>query len=324
MSIDEGEGDEPVRASQCAFAVVVPLTWADFVSDLELDGESNFARSYLPSVRSAHVKWKSYEPTAAAIRRLIGEAERLGATVTRRAHVGHFASLLRDHRVVTLVTHTWLFRPVTAAEIQGAAGLFDLLDRPSNALREALRDRLSSPAPAGVKPEAWEPLRARLTSCKTGDLADERPIAADMASALTSLLLEAQACFGRKRLRPVPELDPIRLLPWTRPVLEAELSGHLKPAKTIEFAGGMITIPDLLAAVPPEYDGVIDLSTCNSLFLAEPIKQASPRATVVWNRMLARLLPCVQRYIFILRELEKGPSSYVDTFLRVTAALRDP
>ena len=332
MTIDEGEDDEPVRASQCALAVVVPLTRADFRSELESEGEGNFAQSYLPRVTSASVKWAAYAPSATAIERLIGEAERLGVEVVRRARLGDFADLLRTHRVVTLVTHTRLFRAVAIADIKDVTGLRDTLVNPSNALREALRDRLAGPAPADADPEAWECSRSFLLRPKAVGAESELAIAGAVASALTALLREAEACFGQKRLRAELGLDPVRLRPWTRPVLEAELAGHLEPARMIQLADGMITTPALLAALPPEYSGVLDLSTCNSVFLSEAIKRASPRCTVVWNRMLARLLPCVQRYVFILRVLErgatspreKGTSSYVDAFLRVTAALRDP
>lgn len=322
MTGDEGEDDEQVGASDCALAIVVPLTWADFLADHDPASGMDFARSYGAPAASAQQKWRDYAPSAAVIRRLIDEVEQLGAKVVRRARLADLALLLLEHRVVTVVTHTRVFERVAAADIEGAATLLELLGRPSNLLREALRRRLVGPAPAGTSPGAWELPRARLSSWMAGVPASEEAIADALASALSSLVAETEARFARKSLWRNTELDEVRLRPWTRPLLEAELAGHLRPSKAIELVGGMITVPELVAAVPPTYDGVIDLSVCNSLFLSEPIKQKSPRCTVVWNRMLARLVPCVQRYVFILRELAASPASYVATFLRVTAALK--
>ncbi len=319
---NDADSDGEVRASACALAIAFPLTRAQFFTDLESGDDRCFARSYLPKLPSAHERWTAYEPTASAIRGLLVDVERLGAKVVTRANADHLHELLHERGAVTLVAHTWLFHPVTKTDILDARTLLSALHHPTSLLRAALRDRLSGPAPTGVDEASWAPLQRLLADPRLAASSNDDDLRAALSLGLSSLVAEARDRFNHPHLPARASLDEVALRPWSRPALEGELSKHLVPAKQIELSGQMITTGELVRAIPRSFSGVLDVSACNSLFLVEPIKRAAPRSTVVWGRMQASILPCVQRCFFTLRELQRAPSSYSDAILRVTAAFK--
>jgi hypothetical protein len=319
MTLDE-DGDEPVGPSQCALAVAVPLTMGDLLADLDPAAGKDFARSLSPGTgpTSPLACWRAFAPAADFVRERMEAAAALGAKVVPRARLADLASLLQTHRVVTLLTHTRLFSPVGEDAIRDAGALWRRLRLPSTMILENLRDRLLGPAPAGADPQLW----AQAAPLLEGAPADGETALRTLVAALNALLRETEATFAHTQLRLSRGIDPIHLHPWTRPLLEAELSGDLVPSGSVELADGMKSVAELAATVSPGYDGVIDLSACNSLFLVGDLKRAAPGCTVIWNRMLARLAPCAARYVFILGELARERAPYVATFGRVTTALQ--
>jgi hypothetical protein len=98
-----------------------------------------------------------------------------------------------------------------------------------------------------------------------------------------------------------------------------EGTGHLEPA--IELSDGLHFAPAVRAAISPRFDGVLDLSTCTSIALAEALKQARHDylavATVRPTHPKLRLL----LYELHLRELSLSGRPVL--FTRVLRAVAD-
>ena len=93
------------------------------------------------------------------------------------------------------------------------------------------------------------------------------------------------------------------------------------PVDRIEFADRCYAIPELVPAIPEDYEGVLDFTVCYSLALAPAVKTARPRCTVVMNKRAARLDYRLAIYRQLLRLLATGGFSYVDALAEVQLAL---
>lgn len=89
----------------------------------------------------------------------------------------------------------------------------------------------------------------------------------------------------------------------------------------IEFADGLVTVDQLVSVLPPDYNGVLDLTTCHSTRAIRWIKRARPGCTVLANRGETDLDIRLAVYRQILRVLQRERTSYVEAASKVHLAL---
>jgi hypothetical protein len=89
----------------------------------------------------------------------------------------------------------------------------------------------------------------------------------------------------------------------------------------VEFADGLHPMDELLAAIPADHGGTLDLTVCNSLELVRAIKTRCPRCTVISNKREARLDYRLAIYRQAVQLLATRRFSYVDALAEVQLAV---
>jgi hypothetical protein len=217
-------------------------------------------------------------------------------SVTRRT----LGTLFQLCSVVTIVAH-WRFAPIVEGDIIDADAIGQKLRAPENALQSNVAKRVAGlldQAPVGREAPASYP--------------------AWIAGLLNAMVKSTENAYesthaGRRPI--LTATGPNVEVEMTRSVLEIAFPRELRPAGVVELTDGFASIPELINAIPPDYDGVIDLSVCHSTLIAEPIKRARPRCLVISNRRPAALAARLIRYRYVLRQLALQPERFTDVVI---------
>ena len=94
----------------------------------------------------------------------------------------------------------------------------------------------------------------------------------------------------------------------------------LAPGNRVEFSDGLHTITDVVAHLPVDFAGVLDLSVCNSVFLAEVVRRHCPKC----RRVVANEDPTMPRFRLInCKYAYKIITSGARDYLAVLSELRE-
>jgi hypothetical protein len=96
---------------------------------------------------------------------------------------------------------------------------------------------------------------------------------------------------------------------------------HLRQAPCVELFDGLRTFEQFCEAVPEGYAGVLDLSMCNSVMVAEELKRQRKQALIVENVFLATPEFRLARFALVIKQLATRPMRYTDAVVRVHRAL---
>jgi hypothetical protein len=99
------------------------------------------------------------------------------------------------------------------------------------------------------------------------------------------------------------------------------LAHHEEPAGLIELYDGRHDLNAFIAAMPPDYNGIFDLTMCRSAGLQMMIKRKFPQALVVANKLNTNpefRLICYRKAISLLLESD---ISYIDAIAKVRLML---
>jgi hypothetical protein len=96
-----------------------------------------------------------------------------------------------------------------------------------------------------------------------------------------------------------------------RVLLELHVPG-LRAGAAIELGDGMHTAAAVIEATPTGYPGVIDLSVCNSILLAEALKYARRPALIVSGEFRASLAFRMIRYQVLIEHIHRRPARYTE------------
>src|SRR5205814_2191181 len=86
----------------------------------------------------------------------------------------------------------------------------------------------------------------------------------------------------------------------TRVLLEEAFPAELRGGSAFELRDGLHAVAAIIDAVPERFDGVIDLSVCNSIVLGEAIKRQRRGCLIITNAKPASLALRLIRYKFII------------------------
>ena len=288
-----------VTPLECALAVALPLTRERFLADLREPERHDYA-SYVRSLYPARgadddYYWSVvYEPFARSMATRCERAARCGVTLVRDATLDDLALLMARYRVVTFVSH-WRFRAVHASDLDPPA-MFAALGNPQSRTQRAFRREL-------------ERRHCELFRTTDGDRAEA------LVVALNELLRDEHAKYATTARGPLllREIPPERL---TRATLERAFPGAVRAAPTIEVADRMTTIPEFIAAVPPDFDGLLDLTVCNSAIIGHAIKTERMKCLVAVNRYPTEPHIRVARYVVAIEELARKAAPFIDVITR--------
>jgi hypothetical protein len=83
----------------------------------------------------------------------------------------------------------------------------------------------------------------------------------------------------------------------------------------VEFADGLAPVECVVEAVPPAFEGVLDLTVCNARPLAEEIRRRCPRARIIDNPFPATLDMGLELYNATMDLLQRHQMPYEDAML---------
>lgn len=291
--------ERPVKPSDCALALCIPLTKEAFFADLDPAAPKDFVKSRassFPGMAMAE-RWEDYAPIVRTATRVRAELEPLGVTFVPHTTLADFGALLARYAVVTLVAH-WRFAPFDAGDVLDIAGLVRKLSSPRSPIQRFMAAALQQ--------------RGRHDLLEPNDHSG-RTLSGLREALVTEIqdLLKAGHAFYttddgalKPRVESGAETDrsPLRL---TRAALEVEFPDEIRPGGAIEFHDGLKTIDQVTRAIPTDFDGVIDLTVCNSVLLAESIKRRRRRALIICNKRPAAIQARLIRYKYIIKELAR-------------------
>lgn len=301
---------KPVAPSDCALAIGLPLTEQDFFSDLtndQLDYAASIKRRYQVTDVGA---WRLYEKIASYAQRVCDEVEQDGVNVIRHATISTLTTLLHDHFIVTIVTHS-AWPPIRENDLHHPQSLVDAIQRRRGPVPEALKAILLNGGAIGPQ----------------GSFVTTQNLARELTQWLRKVTEDAHTWFGRgvdeftSSLEADSSVLPLRYL--TRPALELAFPDEIAPGRAIELRDGLHTLPELIAAIPQAFSGILDLTICNSAILGPAIKLARPDCLVAVNRALADPDVRFVRYRVVIKSLRRHPAPFGKVLAEVHSALTE-
>jgi hypothetical protein len=290
-------------------AIAVPLTRGQFISDLARPD----LKDYATHVRRAnHLDGASeeyysdlFERSAKVARRVCDEVEAMGVTVRRAAKPHDLTDLLQNFKVVTLVTH-WRFTRLLPEDIIDVHGLLHALAVPEGHVQEAVRRAILARGPELLDEEM-------VFNAQTADLRER------LASTLSAIAAASHALYGATS-DDLPSAgngaSPNTIERLTRSDLEQAFPGLIAFGRSVEFSDGMRSIQEVVEAVPNGFNGMLDLTTCNSVILGKAIKARHPYCLVAMNRYATALHVRMAIYKLVIEDLARRASPFADALSR--------
>jgi hypothetical protein len=282
-----------VSPADCAIAFGLPLQPDIFARQLEAGGQYDFAAS----VSAGAVDLTPSQVWEGRMARIADEAEdflqyaaSLGAAVLRNAAIADLPALFGGSEVVIVIGH-WRTPWVCADQV---------ID-PRRIAEQVSRDgRFGAPASAagGASGGTRDHLVARLN-----DILDVG-------------YLGPSRCPEEWHRA---ETESYRVYA-NRVALDDLLSPALAPAPPFELADGMHTVDDLLDHIPTGFNGVLDLTVCNSMIMVDEIKRER-RFTCLGNERPTKLGFRLELCGAILNALARCPMPYPDAARDIRIAL---
>lgn len=282
--------------ADCALLIGLPLEREQFDRDLTAAGALDFSASILRrhgvSVEGA---WRLFAPAAAYARTVCDAVELFGVSTVRAATIAELRASFASASVVSMVSHTRLL-PLQPDEVR----------QPAELCRKIL---------------AAESLVARGLRSALVDLLGEPPwIDSRFLTGLHRVTSSAIDAINNDPHPTSSSSPPGDVLPnehLNRLALECLYGEHVEAAGVVELRDGLHGLHAIIEAMPPEWNGVFDLTLCNSSVLAPWIKRSRPRCICAINRRVASLDVRLARYRVTIAALRDNPRPYVETVAEV-------
>src|SRR5205085_1094422 len=104
-----------------------------------------------------------------------------------------------------------------------------------------------------------------------------------LASALNSVAAASQSLYKLSDDVSLPGISAAEspvIERLTRVELEQAFPGLIAFGRSVEFSDGMRSVHEVVTAVPKGFNGLLDLTTCNSVILGKAIKAGHPDCLV--------------------------------------------
>jgi hypothetical protein len=283
---------EKVYPCDCTFLLTIPTNRDEFCADLR-DKEKDFLHAhYRDSRLSDDAKWRTYKPTADDMNALIHWLRRKNVRVIARATLADWRRAQEISKVIILFAH-WRSGIIRPEEVRWTE-----LD--TSVLQSRTEDAV--------------------VECVRRTVVEAKGDQAKVVKGLNHILLNGQLgphpWFG-KGLNQIPA-SPEHRAYINRKFLDEALPNAFGRNTCVEFADGLTGIETIASNAMRSFNGVFDLSVCNSILLGELIKgYASDCLTaatrlpamvdfrIIFYRALFKLLKQGRHYVSTLKELRE-------------------
>jgi len=303
---------ESVTPYDCALALTIPLSRRQFLDDLsksEKDFAAHIRRSNLQDSVDNEYYWNTvYGPLCKVVERICCEVHELGVTVEKNVTAADLSELLSRFKVVTFVSH-WRFTNLGPDDVLDIYGLLDRLRDPENVVQSAVSRAFIDRCP--------ELLDAKVVQTLSVDLLRQK-----FLGIARQIIRDAHALYRNNDDKSAPA-ETIEVLPnrqlerLTRVAFEQAYAGQIRAGKAIEFSDELHTVGELVAAIPKNFSGVLDLTVCNSVIVGKVIKSYYPDCQVAVNRYPTELHVRMGFYKFSIISLHKRPAPFLDVLSNI-------
>jgi hypothetical protein len=233
-----------------------------------------------------------YARVAGVVGRVCSRVERKGVRVLRAARLSDLRSLFEKYQVVTVLAH-WKFMALAPDDLLDAPALLAELATPHGLLQEQIAQAVMARVPG------------LLSSTRSNGDPDE------LLAALNAIIADAHRAYRPGGNGGTAGADE-QLQRLTRPVLEEAFPAFVRAGKSVELADGMHTVGAFTQTVPTHFEGVLDLSVCNSVLLGAAVKGVAPRSLVAMNRYPADIVQRISLYGLVVERLGRRREPYPD------------
>ena len=283
----------PVKPRDCLLAVALPTSRCQFLKSglsPNRDFVSFLRRGYAGHLGVAEVTLSQvldvYQPTLNELRLLVDSAREAGFRVVEGCRAGDLAAAFAEPVYCIVLFAHWVPHDL---------GPHQVLDE--DRFRTALV-RLLAGARSSIEQEALLPLVEKAPLFE---------LCRELNKALTKPGLFAPA--------------GTEVLAWSerfaafenRNVLDSMGSDILLPGNRIELVDGLHSADSFRELIPASFDGVLDLTVCNSVVLIERIKLAR-RCTCIGNQETVNIQLRAIFYKGLFQVIERHEADYVETY----------
>ncbi len=255
--------DERVWPRDCAFLISIPTTKSQFLEDLART-DKDFVRLHYSDVDiSEETKWLAYKPTADDVEKLLVGLEKRNVNVVRGATLADWVIAQGTAKVIVLFTH-W------------RSGLVRFDDVRWERLDKANSEQNKCGASEIVR------LVVDLFRTNTGD---RSKIVERLNDVLLNEQLGEHPWFGTGPNQLAASTE--HRVHANRAFLDEAFPGAFGRSTSVELADGLVEVDCIADGVPRTFTGVLDLSVCSSVLLAEMIKARARNCLVVAPKLPA-------------------------------------
>jgi|HubBroStandDraft_2_1064218.scaffolds.fasta_scaffold03542_7 hypothetical protein len=293
--------EAPDKPSDCALVVALPLEQHRFLRQLEEGPDENFARSFRGSEQSKltdQAVYRVYEKFAILAIDVIQNAEKMGVTVVRNGSLGDFASMLRTHRVTTIVAHS-RDAHFCESDIVDPELVLDELFRSDSAINRMIQQLGGS--------TSVEPKLRRISN------------KGEIVTYLNKIVDDVRETKEENRVGETTRRQCI----WSRRrlALHGSLPKGFRGGNAIEFSDGFVSLHRILETIPATFAGKLDLTSCNSTVFAEDVRRKCKSVLVMANEESTSLDLRLAIYRQVIRRLSQRSEPYEDALHRVRKEL---
>jgi hypothetical protein len=252
------------KPHHCALALAIPLDRDDFLVELNSGINKDFAKSLArqhPALREDILWEEVYMPIVNTVKSVARAVEAKGVTVVNKASLSKVQELFQQFPVVTLVAH-WRSSKFYPSDFIASADLIEVLKQPSTCLTQKL---------TSVLPNNWI-LHIETLKDDSGD----PHICSKTLAQEFNKILESCKLYTDPALNQMPQIAPYDdnyHMYLNRQIIDGALAGIISPGNRIEFFDQFHSIEEVKAAIPEDYDGLLDFTVCNSVLIGNAIKR---------------------------------------------------
>jgi len=240
-----------------------------------------------------------FQKYALLANRVIQDAVSLGVKVATNAQLSDFATMLRTHRVTTIIAHS-RDAHFYESDIIDPALLETELGCNSSAIRRTINE-LSGPKPANPGKS-----KTRLVEYlnRIVDGIHEESLQNGSAARRAGQLTRRHLMWSRRRA-----------------ALQHSLPNAFEGGNAIEFSGGFVPIGTILDTIPSTFQGKLDLTSCNSTVFAEDVRKKCRSVLVIANEDATSLDLRLAIYRQVIRRLSRRSEPFEDALYRIRKEL---
>jgi hypothetical protein len=304
------------KPSDCAFLITAPLTEKSFRSDLH-NPHKDFVKNWAANQRLASDEeltdanlWEIYAyGVSGFILKTAEEIKLLGATVIFDAKLSDLSQILTERKVVTLEAH-WFTPKLEVEDFFCPESFVEQFTKANNLFIKALREALLS---SGFEVNFF---------AKTFD----KHNFPDLVRAINRVLSNYNTKDRVAEPIFVPSENQTRneevWIQLNRFEIENAFPGEVKRRCGVEMFDGLCSLEEFRSRIPADFNGVIDLTVCNSEVAGKFVKQTRNDALVMTNRFVTDLKLRLILYKGVMRLLREGQcSSYIDAVFNLRKQL---